>query len=172
MRLLLAAVYVTMGVSYPLPFGAVPAIFGVAFGVLACVAARTETLRACLSLRVRSSDGARSADIEVLGAASARFAARYAAEALGLPLERASYPLERAGVPLDPRRGLAAAGVRSSEVLTLVPFDRHMNVPSCVEAPCGPCPDTIPRERGEQSVTSDSPSRSVKPLASRRATAG
>jgi hypothetical protein len=119
-RLLLAAVYVSMGVTNPLPVGVVPAVFGVAFGVLACIAARRELLLARLSLSVRSSDGVGGADIEVMGAASARFAARRAAEALGLPIEREGYRLERAGVPLDSRRSLAAGGIRSGDVLTLV----------------------------------------------------
>jgi hypothetical protein len=140
MRLLLAAVYVTIGVRHPTPLGVGAAILGAAFAVLACLAARGDALRERLSLSVRNPDGVGSAVIEVIGAASARFATRRAAEALGLPIERAGYRLERAGVPLDPGRCLAAAGVRSGDVLTLVSSDPHMNVTSCVTAPSGAAP--------------------------------
>jgi hypothetical protein len=122
-RLLLAAVYVTIGATHPTPLGITVGILGASFGVLACRAARrsaaAEALRARLLLSVRSPDGTRSAEIEVMGAASARVAARRSVKALGLAPQHARWRLERCGRPLHPDCGLCAAGVRSGDVLTL-----------------------------------------------------
>ena len=128
-RLLLAIVYVTVGVRHPTPLGVAVGMVGVAFGVFACVAARksisAEALRARLRLTVRTSDGACSAEIEVIGAASARVAVRRSAKALGVRREQTQCRLERAGAPLDPERSLDAAGLRSGDVLTLVMTDQQ-----------------------------------------------
>lgn len=120
MRLVIAALYVAVGVVHPTPLGIAVAAFGVGFGVVACLTVRAEVLSARVALSVRSSDGLSSADIELIGAAPVRCAVRLAATALGRRTEWSSCWLERGGVALKPRRSLVAAGVRSGDVLTLV----------------------------------------------------
>ena len=128
-RLLLAAVYVTVGLGYPTPLGLAVAALGVSLGVTAWLAdkqlERAAQLHALLRLHVHGAEGGPSVLLELPGGASARYAARRAAVALAVETDRTgSCWLERDGAPLIPTRTLLAAGVRADDDLRLV-------------APCG-----------------------------------